>query len=285
MAFTMANTFNLSNGGYLQYQTTTTTTASPNPKPTLVFLHYWGGSIRTWRKVITGLKETYSTVAVNLPGWAGSALPNQDANTVKLTIISQALSVLELLLSLPPELASNGIVLVGHSMGAKVCMAIAATAMKDHNLDLKGMAFVAPAPPTPLVLPKEMRDQQVHAYDSDESVKFTVTNILSSREMLTDEDISIAVEDGLAGSKPAKEAWPSYGMSEEIAIPLGEGRKVIVMAGENDVVEKKERVLVEVVEKLKENGFHVTFNVVEGGRHLIPLENPNAIVDAITQHF
>jgi pimeloyl-ACP methyl ester carboxylesterase len=279
------NTFNLSNGGCLQYQTNIPPTASFNSKPTLVFLHYWGGSIRTWRKVIAGLKETYSTVAVNLPGWAGSTLPDQDANTTKLTITSQALSVLELLLSLPQKLIGNGIVLVGHSMGAKICMAVAAMAIKDHSLNLKGMAFVAPAPPSPLVLPVEMQDQQVHAYDSGESVKFTVTNILSSREMLTDEDILFAVEDGLAGSKLAKEAWPSYGMSEEVAVPLGNGIEAVVMAGENDVVETKERVLSEVVGTLKENGFRVSFKVVEGARHLIPLESPDAIVDAITQHF
>lgn len=280
-----ANRFNLSNGGCLQYQTTLPATTSPHAKPALIFLHYWGGSIRTWRKVITGLEENYPTVAVNLPGWAGSTLPSQDGGTIKLTVVSQAMSVLEFLQSLPTEFTGNGIVLVGHSMGAKICMALALRVIKDQQLELKGMALIAPAPPSPLILPQEMQDQQVHAYDTAESVEYTVTNILSSREKLTDEDISIAVEDGLAGSSTAKGAWPSYGMGEEIALPQAQGMKVIVMAGEKDVVETKERVLDEVVQKLKENGFDVTYKVVEGGRHLIPLESPTAVVDAITHHF
>jgi len=100
--------------------------------------------------------------------------------------------------------------------------------------------------------------------------------------MLTTDDLSFAVEDSLVGSKAAKEAWPSYGMSEEVAVPPGKGREVVVMAGENDVIETKKRVLSGVVEKLKENGFHVSFKVVEGGRYLIPLESPGAIVDALT---
>ena len=281
----MANTFNLSNGGCLQYQTTTPTTSSSSRNPTLIFVHYWGGSIRTWRKVIAHVKDTYATVAINLPGWTGSTLPTQYSEDVNVTINSQAQAVLELLQSLPEDLVSNGVALVGHSMGAKICLAIAAMALRAQNLNLKGMVFVAPAPPSPLVLPLEMREQQVHAYDSVESVEFTVTNILSSRGLLTAEDILFTVEDSLAGSKQAKEAWPSHGMSEEVEVPQGNGMNVLVVIGENDIVETKERVLDQVVRPLKESGFKVSFTVVEGGRHLIPLESPGAIVNVIVDHF
>ena len=39
--------------------------------PTLVFLHYWGGSSRTWRHVIAGLGAGFGTVAIDQRGWAG----------------------------------------------------------------------------------------------------------------------------------------------------------------------------------------------------------------------
>ncbi|KAI9654224.1 MAG: hypothetical protein M1821_006752 [Bathelium mastoideum] len=275
--------FNLAKGGCIQYQTTKPTTTGSDIKPTLVFVHYWGGSIRTWRKVIAGLQETYPTVAVNLPGWAGSTLPEGD--NIQITIAFQARSVLDLLLSLPVELKGRGFVLVGHSMGAKICMAIAAMAVGEQSISVKGLAFVAPAPPSSLVLPSEMRDQQRTAYNSAESATFTVTNILSSRDLLTDEDVSIAVEDSLGGSKSAKEAWPLYGMGEEIMILKGNGMAVVVVAGENDVVETKQRVLGEVVEKLQERDFRVDFRTIDSGKHLLPLERPHAIVTAITQHF
>jgi len=103
------------------------------------------------------------------------------------------------------KLISNGIILVGHSMGAEICMAIAAGYQRSAP-ESEGYGVCCTCTTSPLVLPTEMQDQQVHAYDSAESVKFTVTNILSSREMLTDEDILFMVEDSLAGSRPAKEA-------------------------------------------------------------------------------
>ena len=69
--------------------------------------------------------------------------------------------------------------------------------------------------------------------------------------MLTDEDILFTVEDSLAGSRPVKEAWPSYGMSEEVAVPQGKGIEVI-MVDENAIVETKERVLREAAEIKRE---------------------------------
>ena len=280
----MASLFTLPNGGRLQYQTTRPI-PSRNNNPALVFLHYWGGSVRTWRKVIAGLEKLYPTIAMNLPGWAGSDLPADQTGESKLTIHSQAQSVRDLLLSLPCELTGHGVILVGHSMGAKICMALASTILERRQIDLKGMMFVAPAPPSPLVLPDEMREQQVHAYDSAESVEWTVTNVLSRREMLTREDIEFAILDGLAGMTLAKEAWPSYGMGEEVTVPQGAGMKVVVLAGGEDVVETKERVGKEVVQVLREKGWRVTFDVVDGGRHLIPLERPEVVVDAVMGPF
>ena len=212
-------------------------------------------------------------------------MPDQDTNTRHLTINSQALSVFNLLLSLPQNLLSNGVVLIGHSMGAKISISIATIVEQDRSLSLEGMVLVAPAPPTSLQLPTEMREQQIHAYDSEESVEFVLTNVLSTRDMLTVEDLTFAIQDSLAGSKLAKEAWPSSGMNEEVTLSSGKGMKTVVIASENDMVEPKERVLNEVVSPLKKHDFDVDFRIVRGGKHLIPLENPDAIVDAVIQNF
>jgi len=40
--------------------------------PTLVFLHYWGGSRRTWFEVIGRLSDRFRCVAVDLRGWGKS---------------------------------------------------------------------------------------------------------------------------------------------------------------------------------------------------------------------
>lgn len=134
------------------------------------------------------------------------------------------------------KLISNGIILVGHSMGAEICMAIAAGYQRSAP-ESEGYGVCCTCTTSPLVLPTEMQDQQVHAYDSAESVKFTVTNILSSREMLTE---------------ASERSMPSYGMREEVAVPQGKGIEVIVMVDENDIVETKKRVLREVAEIKRE---------------------------------
>lgn len=38
-------------------------------EPALVFLHYWGGTSRTWRKVTAELEGQFKTVAYDARGW------------------------------------------------------------------------------------------------------------------------------------------------------------------------------------------------------------------------
>ena len=41
-------------------------------EPALVFLHYWGGTSRTWRKVTAELEGQFKTVAYDARGWGKS---------------------------------------------------------------------------------------------------------------------------------------------------------------------------------------------------------------------
>ena len=41
--------------------------------PALVFLHYYGGSHRTWKQVISALPNNLHVVAPDLRGWQSSA--------------------------------------------------------------------------------------------------------------------------------------------------------------------------------------------------------------------
>lgn len=42
----------------------------------LLYLHYWGGSARTWRPVIDALPDDHRHVAVDLRGWGDSPRPD-----------------------------------------------------------------------------------------------------------------------------------------------------------------------------------------------------------------
>jgi 3-oxoadipate enol-lactonase len=43
--------------------------------PALVFLHYWGGSSRTWHPVIERLSGSARCVAIDHSGWGQSSAP------------------------------------------------------------------------------------------------------------------------------------------------------------------------------------------------------------------
>ena len=44
-------------------------------EPTLLFLHYWGGSARTWNHVIEKLCSTFRCIAYDQRGWGESDAP------------------------------------------------------------------------------------------------------------------------------------------------------------------------------------------------------------------
>ena len=163
-------------------------------------------------------------------------------------------------------------------MGAKVATAVVAR----NPPGLKGMVLVGPAPPGPLALPPEMREQQSHAYDSEESVRWTVENVLAEAHNLSEADMRLVVNDSLAGNQWAREAWPRYGMAEDVSTGLkGQGLRVEVLVGRKDRVESVERVKTEVVDVLRKKSFEVDFTIEEDCGHLMPLEKPEAVAHAV----
>jgi hypothetical protein len=79
-------------------------------EPAIVFLHYWGGTSRTWSKVVAQLRSKFSTVAYDARGWGRS---DKRAAGYKLSdLADEALSLIE-------RLGIKTYVLVGHSLGGE----------------------------------------------------------------------------------------------------------------------------------------------------------------------
>jgi pimeloyl-ACP methyl ester carboxylesterase len=180
-------------------------------KSLLVFLHYWGGSSSTWYKLTspdspTSLSSAYPILAIDHQGWDKSTGPSQDNNTAY-SISSMANDVALVLQQLASDqerkaILKHGFILIGHSMGAKVAMAILTTLLRDLLNCLRGLVLVAPAPPTPLLLPPpEMREQQKAAYESAESARWSVSHVLANPENLDEKGIEMAVRDSLQGNQ------------------------------------------------------------------------------------
>ena len=230
----------------------------------LLYLHYWGGSARTWRPVIGALPDDRTHVAVDLRGWGDSAKPDAGyrladmADDVRGTIAALGL---------------ERYVLVGHSMGGKLAQYVAS----DRPAGLLGLVLVAPSPPLPLPLAAAQRDAMVHAYDDAASIQDTLDRVLTAGP-LPHTLRSQVVEDSLRGAPAAKRAWPHGAMAEDIT---DRARRidvpVTVVSGELDRVDPPAALLTHLLPFIP----HAVLETVAGRGHLLPLEAPQAVAHAI----
>ncbi|KAK3326095.1 Alpha/Beta hydrolase protein [Apodospora peruviana] len=253
-----------------QHHNTTT-----NSRPTVIFLHFWGGSARTWSLVTPLISSKGNpTVCLDLRGWGDSSGPSD----------ADAYSIASLADDVEAAISSLGIdsfVLVGLSMGAKVTQLVAA---RNSNKGLRGLVLVSPAPPTPLSLPPDMREQQLHAYDGAESATFVATNVLTASFRQPGRELpGFVIEDMLRGNEWAKRAWPAYAMAEDVSKNVDKVMvPVLVLAAEADVVEPVERVRKEVFERYKAGGESTCkLEILPGSGHLSPLDVPEAVAEHV----
>ena len=246
--------------------------------PTLVFLHYWGGSAGTWASVIKGLSPYFPTVALSLRGWGASPGP-ADSSAYGVSDFSADVE------AVIKELGLSNVVLVGHSMGGKVAMAIAGRSLLPSGI-IKALALIAPAPPTPFILPDpSMRDTQVHAFDNMTNARGVIQDVLTVKgnPALTEDVIDAVAADMVRGNQFAKSSWPDYGAKEDIrelfariTVP------VLVVVGEGDIIEPPEKMRTEIRDELnaRKNG-QAKLIVVAGSGHLLPVEKPDDVASAV----
>lgn len=238
-----------------------------NGNPALVFLHYWGGSSRTWDGVIGELSGQYRTVAIDHRGWGDSDAPEHGYAIADLA--NDAEGVIE-------ALNLRRYILVGHSMGGKVAQLLASR----RPAGLAGVVLVAPSPPSPTVLPDERRAAMSHAYDTRESIAWVLENVLTAKPLdpvLREQ----AINDSLRGAPSAKIAWPNAAMLEDIAAEVAAiNVPVMVIAGEQDQVDRVETLQTELLPRIANARLHV----LPGTGHLSPLEAPAALA-ALIQRF
>lgn len=126
----------------------------PGTGPTLVFLHYWGGSARTWDLVVDRLAGR-DMLTVDFRGWSRSS--NLAGPYTLRQLADDTLAVIA-------DAGVTDYVLVGHSMGGKVAQLIAATrpvalrgssssvpvrrSPPQGSLPSTGKAFPTPTTPT-----------------------------------------------------------------------------------------------------------------------------------------
>lgn len=230
--------------------------------PALVFLHYWGGSSRTWRHVIQRLAPDFRTVTIDQRGWGRSEGPAQGYALADMADDAQAvIAALDL----------ERYIVVGHSMGGKVAQL---TASRNPR-GLIGLALVAPSPPSPLGLPLAIRQGMVSAYNARDSIVATVEQVLAPNG-LEPEDLETVIADSLAGAPPAKEAWPLATSQEDITAAVADiDVPVLVLSGALDRVDPPEVLRRELLPRIPQAQLHVLPQV----GHLLPYEAPDEVAN------
>ncbi|WBO68695.1 alpha/beta fold hydrolase [Streptomyces camelliae] len=234
--------------------------------PTLVFLHYWGGSRRTWIPVLRRLDPGQGFVAYDQRGWGDSTrLPGPYGLD---QLADDAQRVID-------ALGHPGYVLVGHSMGGKVAQMLAAR----RPAGLTGVVLVAPAPPTPIGVTEELQETVSRAYDSEETVLRSIDLMLTDGG-LTPELRRQVVEDSLRGGEQARLAWPFGGLVQDVSAGVAAiGVPVLVLAGSHDKVDPP-AVLADHLLPLIPTA---SLTVLEGTGHLSPLEVPGQVAAHISE--
>ncbi|MFJ9472739.1 alpha/beta fold hydrolase [Streptomyces caniferus] len=233
--------------------------------PTLVFAHYWGGSAGTWDEIVRRLPPQQATVRFDQRGWSTSRELPGPYHLDQLA--DDLVRVVE-------ECVAGPFVLVGHSMGGKVCQLVAAR----RPAGLIGAVLVAPAPALPVAAVTEKYRQDLsHAYDSPESVGQALDHALTA--VAVPQPVRDAVvRDSLAASDDARTEWPLRGIGQDIT---KEARRieapVAVLVGAHDKVEPP----TVLRECLLPYVPHATMTTVPGVGHLLPLEAPEAVANAL----
>jgi pimeloyl-ACP methyl ester carboxylesterase len=229
----------------------------PGEDPALVLLHYWGGSARSWQRVI-GLLPGRAIVSIDARGWRRSrGLPGP------YTLEQLAQDARDVIL----DAGLTDYILVGHSAGGKVAQLVAAA----HPAGLAELILVGPAPAKPAAtITPAFQEQLLHAYESDEAVLASIANVLTATPLSDDVKAQI-VADSLDVVPEAREEWARRGVIQDItsqarAIEV----PVTVIVGENDKLEPEPVLRDNLLPYLVK----AELRVIPRTGHLMPLEAP-----------
>lgn len=228
--------------------------------PTMIFLHYWGGSHRTWTPVINLLSPHHGVVAYDQRGWGSS---NRVPGPFTLDqLADDAQRVIE-------SCSLSSFVLVGHSMGGKTAQLLAAR----RPAGLAGVVLVAPAPPVPVGITRAQQNALVHAYDTTGTVGQAIDHALT-HQGLSPELRAQVVEDSLRGSPEARDAWPRCGLVQDIGNTVTDIEvPVLVLAGDDDHVDLPDTLAAHLMPRIPT----AELQLLTRTGHLSPLEVPEQV--------
>lgn len=241
-------------------------------RPHLVFLHFLGGSARSWHGVTERLPG-FEHVTVDLPGFGDAA------GTAGHSVAEMADHVAARIRAVAPQRW----LLVGHSMGAKVAAALARRA-EDGEAGLEGLAglvLLAGSPPGPEPIPDDKRAEMAGWFAGDAETSRGEAHEYIARNAgrpLDDTRHRQAAEEVLRADRAAWLAWLRDGSREDWASRIGVLRSpaLLVFGGQDADLGQAAQARLSLPHFAR--GRLVA--LPEAG-HLLPLEQPDAVAALI----
>ena len=230
----------------------------------LIFLHYFGGGPRSWNDVVARLDGYGAGYGAQTPDlrsvgrWPGGYSVREAATNVMQIIGEQ----------------SEPFVLVGHSMGGKIAVEIAARAPEN----LRGCVLIAPSPPSPEPMSDADRADMLCGHGTREAAQRIVKGAAGSE--LSSENWEIAIEANLAYAERDWTNWIEIGTREDVsAITKNVAVPVLVIAGELDENMSAKFLRGAVVEPIA----NARLEEIAGAGHLMPQEKPDEVARLIRE--
>jgi pimeloyl-ACP methyl ester carboxylesterase len=163
--------------------------------------------------------------------------------------------------------------LLGGRMGGKTAQLLASW----RPAGLEALVLVAPSPPVPMAVPEERRKQMIEAYGTRQGVEMLIDQVLTAAP-ISQKLREMIIEDTSKGAPRTKRAWPEFGLIEDISPLVGKiNVPTLVLAGENDQVERVETLEQELIPRIP----NAQVKVIPRSGHLSLLEAPNEIAAGI----
>ncbi|MBO0939878.1 alpha/beta fold hydrolase [Fibrella sp. HMF5335] len=247
-----------------------------SPALTLVFLHYYGGSAQSWTAVVDALAPDYGCLVFDLPGF-GESPPLSDHQGVDDVALVVANAIAE-------QIGDTPFVLVGHSMGGKIALAIAAGRPgQAQPAGLRAMVLLATSPPGPEPIPDDSRQEMLDKpslspLKQRESAEKTLAKI--TRKPLSEAVRAQTIADNLRASPEAWIAWPAIGSRDNITNRMARITvPVALLVGDQD------EALASFVQPDMVQPYlpQATLRILPGVGHLLPMEVPDEVVNQIRE--
>lgn len=240
---------------------------------TLFCLHFLGGSKRSWSPVAALLPPDIACVPIDLPGF-GDAAEQPGA-----TVADMAAAVTAMIAQALPALPSARWAIAGHSMGAKVALAVAGMVTPQ------AVVLLAGSPPGPEPMDEARREAMLTwfrgdaAICRDQAAAFIDGN---TARPLPPAGHAIAVDDVLRMNPAAWRAWLEAGSREDWRDRIGQlDIPALILSGDVDA-----DLGPDAQRRLMAPHFtHPRLVTLPDCRHLLPLEHASRVAGLIRDHL